>query len=235
MLDGLEFLLYIHLPCLQHALVDRFFRNFVTSVVKLVFPGVAASFEKEANWYYLKYQIKPLFGLFWNFCLNAALEGQRRVHCDPHADRKNRIGVCGLLIYVLEKSVPFNHFQRTWLVVWEAGVAVQLPPWVLALYPSALFYHFNIDIHALEFVSTDGNVTWPTRENSRPVAADDDCGRGSMVFFNQSTMTQSAFTGYPTIKAAKIAGHSGTTDFGEDAQAAFSKHVTFVPINKTSY
>jgi len=85
-------------------LLTDFCRNYVTSVVRLVFPGVAASFEKEAAWYYKEYKIKPLFGLFWNFCLNAALKGQRRVHCDPHADRKNRIGVCALLIYVLETN-----------------------------------------------------------------------------------------------------------------------------------
>ncbi|KAJ7153714.1 hypothetical protein C8R46DRAFT_1042095 [Mycena filopes] len=107
--------------------------------------------------------------------------------------------------------------SATWLVIWEAGVAIQLPPWVLALYPSALFYHFNIDID-------DTNVSWPTRENCRPVTLGDELGRGSMVFFNQSTMTQAAFTGYPTVQAAKIAGHSGTTDFGDDVQAAFSKH-----------
>ncbi|KAJ7651585.1 hypothetical protein DFH06DRAFT_942311, partial [Mycena polygramma] len=197
--------------------------KWVSSVVKLVFPGVAASFEKEAAIILEMYGITPQFGLFWNFCLNAALEGQDRIHCDPHADRKNRIGVCGLLIHILKGAGRFNHFQRTWLVIWEAGVAIQLPPWVLALYPSALFYHFNIDIDQLEFVSTEGNVDWPTRNNSRPVVAGDEWGRGSMVFFNQSTMTQTAFTGYPTVGAAKLAGHSGTTDFGTDAQAAFSK------------
>ncbi|KAJ7605082.1 hypothetical protein DFH06DRAFT_1348935 [Mycena polygramma] len=194
--------------------------KWVSSVVKLVFPGVAASFEKEAAIILEMYGISPQFGLFWNFCLNAALEGQDRIHCDPHADRKNRIG----------GGEKFNHFQRTWLVIWEAGVAIQLPPWVLALYPSALFYHFNIDIDELEFVYTEGNVDWPTRNNSRPVVAGDEWGRGSMVFFNQSTMTQTAFTGYPTVGAAKMAGHSGITDFGTDAQAAFSKHVIFVPV-----
>ncbi|KAJ6449727.1 hypothetical protein C8R47DRAFT_939764, partial [Mycena vitilis] len=197
--------------------------KWVSSVVRLVFPGVAASFDKEAAIIMETYGIAPQFGLFWNFCLNAALEGQDRIHCDPHADRKNRIGVCGVLIHILKGGERFNHFQRTWLVIWEAGVAIQLPPWVLALYPSALFYHFNIDIDQLEFVSTEGNVVWPTRDNSRPVVAGDEWGRGSMVFFNQSTMTQTAFTGYPTVGAAKAAGHSGTTDFGTDAQAAFSK------------
>lgn len=40
----------------------------------------------------------------------------------------------------------FNHTQRSWLVIWEAGVIVELPPWVIAAYPSSLFVHFNIDI-----------------------------------------------------------------------------------------
>ncbi|KAJ6477466.1 hypothetical protein C8R47DRAFT_937425, partial [Mycena vitilis] len=197
--------------------------KWVSSVVKLVFPGVAASFEKEAAIILDTYGIAPQFGLFWNLCLNAAFEGQDRIHCDPHADRKNRIGVCGVLTHILRGGEGFNHFQRTWLVIWEAGVVIQLPPWVLVLYPSALFYHFNIDIDQLEFVSTEGTVDWPTRDNSRPVVAGDEWGRGSMVFFNQSTMTQTAFTGHATVKAAKLAGQTGTTDFGTDAQAAFSR------------
>ncbi|KAJ6512270.1 hypothetical protein C8R47DRAFT_1064866 [Mycena vitilis] len=195
--------------------------KWVSSVVKLVFPGVAASFEKEAAIILDTYGIAPQFGLFWNLCLNAAFEGQDRIHCDPHADRKNRIGVCGVLTHILRGGEGFNHFQRTWLVIWEAGVVIQLPPWVLVLYPSALFYHFNIDIDQLEFVSTEGTVDWPTRDNSRPVVAGDEWGRGSMVFFNQSTMTQTAFTGHAT---------TGTTDFGTDAQAAFSRHAVFVPL-----
>jgi hypothetical protein len=42
--------------------------------------------------------------------------------------------------------VSFNHTMRSWLVIWEAGVVIELPPWVLLLYPSSLLYHFNIDI-----------------------------------------------------------------------------------------
>jgi hypothetical protein len=44
------------------------------------------------------------------------------------------------------KGANFNHSQRSWLVLWEAGVVVELPPWVVAIYPSSLFYHFNVDI-----------------------------------------------------------------------------------------
>ena len=40
----------------------------------------------------------------------------------------------------------FNHTKRSWLVIWEASVVIELPPWTLLLYPSSLLYHFNIDI-----------------------------------------------------------------------------------------
>jgi hypothetical protein len=40
----------------------------------------------------------------------------------------------------------FNHKAKSWLVIWEAGVIIEIPPWVLVLYPSSLFFHFNVDI-----------------------------------------------------------------------------------------
>ena len=43
-------------------------------------------------------------------------------------------------------SVNFNHTMRSWLVIWEAGVMIELPPCVLLLYPSSLPYHFSIDV-----------------------------------------------------------------------------------------
>jgi hypothetical protein len=33
-------------------------------------------------------------------------------------------------------------------MIWEAGVVVELLPWLLAIYPTSLFYHFNIDAHS---------------------------------------------------------------------------------------
>lgn len=145
-----------------------FYSGLVTRLVTDIFPGVAARFLADAKWHKKRYGIEPMFGLFWNLCLNAWFPGQGRIHCDPHADKKNQIGVCVLLIYVLRCgsrcpllefyffvvvadifiSVPenFDHSKYTWLVIWEAGVAIELPPWTLAIYPSALFYHFNIDV-----------------------------------------------------------------------------------------
>ena len=39
----------------------------------------------------------------------------------------------------------FNHGERAWLVIWELGLIFQLPPGVWIFYPSAIFYHFNVD------------------------------------------------------------------------------------------
>lgn len=64
-----------------------------------MFPGVALRFTESAHWHQKQYGIEPLFGLFWNLCINAVFPGQRRIHCAPHVDSKNIVGVCALLIY----------------------------------------------------------------------------------------------------------------------------------------
>ena len=74
-------------------------RRWVTSVVELMFPGVAQRFRKCADWHQKTYGFGPLFGLFFNLCINTCFPGQRRVHCAPHADSKNIVGVCVLVIY----------------------------------------------------------------------------------------------------------------------------------------
>jgi hypothetical protein len=180
-------------------------RKFISDLVELVFPGAAARFKADTAWHKAKYDIELLFGLFWNLCLNARFRGQRCIHCKPHADAKNVIGICALLIFILSDggrhllrfplrklTLPpdkFNDTQRTWLVLWEAGVAIQLPPWTPALYPSAILYHFNVDVDGsfffvslfnladlsteIEFVTADGTAP-PTRENSRPIVNGDD-------------------------------------------------------------
>jgi hypothetical protein len=47
---------------------------------------------------------------------------------------------------ILFLGTKFNHSMRTWLVLWEARVVIQLPPWVVLLYPSSLIYYFNVDV-----------------------------------------------------------------------------------------
>ena len=44
-------------------------------------------------------------------------------------------------------AAKFNSKHRSWLVVWEAGIVVELPPWVPVVYPSGLFLHCNVDVH----------------------------------------------------------------------------------------
>lgn len=45
--------------------------------------------------------IKPLYGHFYNFCVNHP-ESDPRVHCGPHVDWKNvAVGICVLFIYGL--------------------------------------------------------------------------------------------------------------------------------------
>ncbi|KAJ7144662.1 hypothetical protein C8R44DRAFT_760252 [Mycena epipterygia] len=214
---------FINLPIIQRII------KFISDLVELVFPGVAARFKADAAWHKAKYDIEPLFGLFWNFCLNARFRGQRRIHCKPHADARNVIGICALLIYVLSDGDNFNDTQRTWLVLWEAAVAIQLPAWTAALYPSAILFHFNVDVDEIEFVTVDGTAR-PTRENSRPIVEGDECGRGSLVFFNESTMRHGPATGFNTLKEAKLKGFSGVIDPKLSMQEAFERYVTFVPI-----
>lgn len=141
--------------------------NWVSSQVDSFFPGVAERFRASADWHKVKYSIEPLFGLFWNLCTNAMFEGQKRIHCQPHTDYKNIVGVCAVVVYQIPGSfcfptltgvntptasgAEFNHSKRSWLVLWEAGVVVELPPWVVAIYPSSLFYHFNIDVMGKPF------------------------------------------------------------------------------------
>ncbi|KAF9000561.1 hypothetical protein BDZ89DRAFT_1121642 [Hymenopellis radicata] len=191
------------------------------------FPGIAARYRKCADTIGRKYSLRPMFGLFWNWCLNAALpsQGIKRVYCDPHVDWKNiALGVC-----------VFNHQEKAWLVIWEANVCLELPPGVFLLYSSSLFFHFNVDVDAIKIVTTK-NGEKPTPENSKPLdqqplerpenVSEEDWaagnGRGSVVWFNQASMFQTAETGYDTLTLAREAGHTGNCDvqtflYGEHA------------------
>ncbi|TFY82050.1 hypothetical protein EWM64_g1963 [Hericium alpestre] len=192
---------------LQNPLIIRL-NKWVSQIVGMAFPKIKERFEKCAQWHKNQYGIEPQFGLFYNLCINGIFPGQHRIHTLPHADSKNPISVCALMAYVSPTS-NFNHTKKSWLVLWEAGIIIELPPWVLLVYPSSLFFHFNIDLNEFKFVVTDINVKTPTPENSTPLVQGEEEGRGSMVWFNMATMFQSAETGFDTIKKAKAAGHSG--------------------------
>jgi hypothetical protein len=130
-------------------------------VLKLYFPAVAERYRKCIEYHQRVHNISTPFGLFFNFCINGIFPGQLRVHTKPHADYKNILGICLLLVYLIPGELGvvlgwvgltsfaggrFDHRTKSWLVIWEAGVVLELPPWVVLLYPSSLFYHFNIDI-----------------------------------------------------------------------------------------
>ncbi|KAI0079205.1 hypothetical protein K474DRAFT_1705868 [Panus rudis PR-1116 ss-1] len=51
--------------------------------------------------------------------------------------------------------------ERVWLVLWEAGLVIEVPPGVVILYPSALFLHFNVDCEDLQLVTTPSDSTAP--------------------------------------------------------------------------
>ncbi|KAH9840804.1 uncharacterized protein C8Q71DRAFT_741322 [Rhodofomes roseus] len=189
----------------------------IESTLKTAFPKVYERFLLSAEWHKIHSGVSPLFGGYWNFCLNGIFPDQDRVHCMPHADAKNPVGICVLMVYVLPNS-KFNSKHRSWLVVWEAGIVVEMPPWTPVMYPSSLFLHFNIDVHDIEFVVTDGD--WPTKHNSRPIDGDD-CGRGSMVWFNMATMIQTSETGHATLKKAAKAGVKITSDYDAEVERAF--------------
>ena len=48
----------------------------------------------------------------------------------------------------------FNSKERSWLVIWEAGVVIEMPAGVFVMYPSSLFYHFNVDMCGESFDGT---------------------------------------------------------------------------------
>ncbi|KAK1224974.1 hypothetical protein PQX77_012123 [Marasmius sp. AFHP31] len=196
-------------------------------LVKSVFPLIAARFEKCGEEMERKFGIKPLYGgLFFNFCLNGArMEGTNpvpRVFCQPHIDFKNlALAICMIYVYG-----HFNHREKCWIVIWEAGVALELPMGVFVLYPSSLFLHFNVDVSNLNFVVTDGSK--PTRDNSKPLNClcrnpradhgkdwDNAHGRGSMVWFNQASMFQTTELGYNTVAQAAAADAKTNCDAEE--------------------
>ncbi|KAF9026369.1 hypothetical protein BDZ89DRAFT_1134796 [Hymenopellis radicata] len=193
--------------------------NIANDLAARLFPVIAARYLACAEYMRTNHKIEPMFGLFWNWCLNAPLAGTQRVFCDPHVDFKNlALGVCIVFVYGV-----FNHREKAWLVIWEAGVCLELPPGVFLIYPSSLFYHFNVDI----VTTADGARPMPG--NSEPLwgptlmrpanISEEDWaagnGRGSVVWFNQASMFQTSETGFKTLTIARKAGHSGNADIDE--------------------
>ncbi|KAJ3767855.1 hypothetical protein FB446DRAFT_707476 [Lentinula raphanica] len=159
-------------------------------ILQTQFPVIAERYQESIDYMAREYGIHAKFGLFFNFCLNSVRKGVKRVFWH------------------------FNHKEKCWLVLWEAGFAVELPPGIFIIYPSSLFLHFNVDLANLPIVTTPTGEQ-PTHENSRPLyfcpcssheednAWHEAEGRGSMVWFNQASMIQTSELGVSTIKLAK--------------------------------
>ena len=139
----------------------------------------------------------------------------------------------------------FNSKERAWLVIWELEILLELPVGVLLFFPSALFYHFNIDITGeptlgiksyllittcfcldLEVISSD---QFPdiTKRGDYPQWCDDAEGRGSLVWFNQASMIQSACLNSYTVQEAKKTGINTATDFLGDVDKYFTPATPF--------
>lgn len=71
----------------------------MSRTVEVLFPGVAERMRKSAKWQKERYGFTPAFGLFYNLCVNGIFPHLGRIHCEPHLDWKNIVGVCALVVY----------------------------------------------------------------------------------------------------------------------------------------
>ncbi|KAJ3895973.1 hypothetical protein GG344DRAFT_61738 [Lentinula edodes] len=191
----------------KHFGPDKFFRiltEYGCGILRARFPAVVARYQASIEYMKTTFGIEALFGLFFNFCLNAPREGNIA------------FGVCMIFVYG-----HFDHREKCWLVIWEAGIALELPPGVFVFYPSSLFLHFNIDLSLIDLpIVTTPNGEKPSKQNSKPLyfcgcnshegsqAWAEADGRGSMVWFNQASMFQTSETGFNTLKEAREADKS---------------------------
>lgn len=121
-------------------------------------------------------------------------------------------------------------------------MAIELPPWVVLIYPSSLLHHYNVDVLGkqfifysynfqsplmpladFKFVTVDGTER-PTPENSTPIVDTDGRGRGTFVYFNQSSMYQSAETDSDTLADAARAQKETTVSYSESVKAALEDY-----------
>ncbi|KAI0691741.1 hypothetical protein C8Q76DRAFT_698506 [Earliella scabrosa] len=184
---------------------DRLIRH-AARVFETRFPAMAARVRRCSDLLAAQghEHARPPFGYWYNYCINGPQDDVQGVLTRPHVDGKN-LAFMMCVVFVWGK---FLHKEKAWLVLWEAGLVIELRPGCLLFYPSSLFTHFNVNIEDCSVVTTsDGAV--PTPENSSPVNGVQ--GRGSVVFFNQATMFQLAELGC-TVKEAKKLGIKSTCD-----------------------
>lgn len=76
------------------------FRNYGCAILKQRFPAIAQRYQDTIDYMKKEHNVNAQFGLFFNFCLNAARNGVKRVFCKPHVDWKNlAFGVCMIFVY----------------------------------------------------------------------------------------------------------------------------------------
>ncbi|KAI0080985.1 hypothetical protein K474DRAFT_1704272 [Panus rudis PR-1116 ss-1] len=168
-------------------------------LLELFFPQMASRIKKENARIKAEYGFDCPFIYWWNLCINAPLpsEGIHRVMCRPHVDSKNgALLLCAVFVYYYGKVPNRGEREHIWLVLWEAGIVIEIPVGVFILYPSALFLHFNIDKRHLDKVMFyyTKNDQPPTKEFLKPLGCDnsEEGGRASIVWFTQASMLQSA-------------------------------------------
>lgn len=228
------------------------FSGMVTSLLITYFPGVAKWYHNCAEAMQKHYGIRPLFGLFWNLCVNAPwpVTNKPGVICGPHADRKNVPAICALFTYASRWSIfylwrfishifcPLEKFIdsgiHVWLVCWDVGLIMELPVGAFVLYPSSLIFHWNIvggkSSHfqfGLILTSSDFDLVC-TFEKAYPTRGNTYPmhaaeGRGSIVWFNEASIFQSFETGEDMIKNAKAKGKAITFNYHSYVDEFFTK------------
>ncbi|KAI0072403.1 hypothetical protein K474DRAFT_1678701, partial [Panus rudis PR-1116 ss-1] len=173
--------------------------KYAAIALELYFPVLAAFMRRSNHSIALKYGYECPFIYWWSLCINTPIpsEGIHRVMCRPHVDSQNgALLLCAVFVYYYGRLPSRHEKEHVWLVLWEAGIVIEIPVGVFLFYPSALFLHFNIDIRHLDklcFYFTQGNEP-PTKEFLKPLSVDnsEEGGRASIVWFTQATMLQSA-------------------------------------------
>ncbi|KAI0076225.1 hypothetical protein K474DRAFT_1708400 [Panus rudis PR-1116 ss-1] len=168
-------------------------------LLELYFPRIVARMLEVNARIKAEYGLDCPFIYWWNLCINAPIpsEGIHRVMCRPHVDAQNgALLLCAVFVYYYGKVPNRHEREHVWLVLWEAGIVIEIPVGVFLFYPSALFLHFNVDIRDLnkaQFYYTQGDEP-PTKENLKPLSCDNSAegGRASIVWFTQASMLQSA-------------------------------------------
>lgn len=136
----------------------------MNDVLKKRWPNLAEHMADDMKKVCERYGLETSpFGHFWNFCVNSPMPSERvhNVLCKPHIDAKNgTLLVCAIFVYYYGGErlylssphkltlclAPSNADEKIWLVLWEAGIIIQIPAGCVVMFPSALFMHFNINM-----------------------------------------------------------------------------------------